>query len=231
MPDLRLIVVASAHDRSLKSERAPRLHALVVARQRARLAEAAFVATSPAPPVDLAADDGLRIETRRGTVRPEIARPRKGPVTPRLLEVVRSALEAGKDALVFAGRRGGALRLRCDDCGWTPECPSCGVGLALERRDRTKRPRVPDVRRHGRGAGRVRNLPGTRRRARLGARAHRARARDGRRSERRSCASWRVTNRPTGRSRRSSSARSLRRTPSGVRCGVCRRSRPAARTS
>jgi primosomal protein N' len=133
IPDLGLVVVGSAHDRSLKSERAPRLHALVVARERARLAGAAFVACSPAPPLELATPDVEWIVAKRGPVRPETARPRKGPITPRLLEVIRSTIELGRDVLVFSGRKGGTLRLRCLDCGWTPSCPSCGSGLALEK--------------------------------------------------------------------------------------------------
>lgn len=134
MPNLGLVLVTSAHDRSLRSERTPRLHGLHVARQRARLDRCAFVVSSAAPPVEFAAARGVRlIETKRGTVRPEVARPRKGPVTQRLIDVARSAIAGGSDALVFVGRRGDILRLRCVDCGWAPSCPNCGSGLALDR--------------------------------------------------------------------------------------------------
>lgn len=131
VPEIGLVVVASAHDRSLKSERAPRLHALTVARERARATGATFVATSPCPPLELASDAVERIVCARGPVRPETARPRKGPITSRLVEVVSSTLERGRNVLVFAGRRGGSLRLRCADCGWTPSCVACGTGMAL----------------------------------------------------------------------------------------------------
>jgi primosomal protein N' (replication factor Y) len=131
MPKLGLVVVASAHDRSLRSERTPRLHALHVARRRAQMVGCAFVASSPAPPLELS---GMRmVQSKRGPVRPEATRPRKGPVTPRLLEVARWAIERGSDALVFVGRKGDALRLRCTDCGWVPSCATCGAGLALDR--------------------------------------------------------------------------------------------------
>lgn len=133
MSDLGLVVVASAHDRSLKSERAPRLHALQVARRRAEKASAAMIACSTAPPLELATPGTSWVVGKRGPVRPETARPRKGPITPRLLEVVRSTIESGRDVLVFAGRRGGTLRLRCADCGWSPTCEHCGVGLALNK--------------------------------------------------------------------------------------------------
>jgi primosomal protein N' (replication factor Y) len=132
VPDLGLVIVTSAHDQSLKSERAPRVHGVVVARQRARLAGATFIASSPAPPVEVAAADGITwITSKRSAVRPEITRPKKGPVTPRLIEVVRSSLDSGRDALVFAGRRGDVLRLRCVDCGWGPVCAKCGAGLGV----------------------------------------------------------------------------------------------------
>lgn len=130
----RLVVLASAHDRSLRSERSPRLHALVVARRRAEMSGAAFLASSPAPPLELVADERVRTVAAevRGPVRAEVARPRGGPATPRLVDVVRSALGRGTDAFVFVGRVGGVLRLRCVDCGWYPTCPACGAGLGTE---------------------------------------------------------------------------------------------------
>lgn len=134
MDGLGLVLVASAHDRSLRAERTPRLHALHVARERARIAGAAFVASSPVPPLDIVGADGVvTLTSKRSTVRPETARPRKGPITPRLVEVVNHTIDSGSDALVFVGRRGDVLRLRCADCGWAPTCDVCGAGLALER--------------------------------------------------------------------------------------------------
>jgi primosomal protein N' (replication factor Y) len=134
MRDLGLVVVVSAHDRSLRGERTPRLHALHVARRRAQLERCAFIASSPAPPLDVAgADNVTTLGAKRSPVRPETTRPRKGPVTPRLIEVVTDALANGRDALVFVGRRGDVLRLRCTDCGWAPTCDVCGAGLAFDR--------------------------------------------------------------------------------------------------
>jgi primosomal protein N' (replication factor Y) len=129
--DMRAVCVLSAHDRSLKSERAPRLHAGIAARHLAEIRDAAFFASSPSPPVELAASPDVRwMVGERADIRTEIARPRGGPVTVRLIEMVRWAIERRSDALVFVGRRGRALRLRCRDCGWTPACERCGSGLA-----------------------------------------------------------------------------------------------------
>ena len=143
LSDLGLVVVASAHDHSLKSERAPRVHGLVVAQRRAKLAGVAFVASSPAPPLEAVAGDGVvRLGAKRSVVKPQTARPRKGPVTRQMLETIASATDRGQNALVFVGRRGGALRLRCVDCAWTPTCPRCGSGLALVASEKKMRCRV-----------------------------------------------------------------------------------------
>lgn len=135
LPELALVAVASAHDPSLRSERTPRLHALVVAKQRAEQEHAAFLATSPAPPLDLGAE--VREPRLAGGVRTELARPRRTLVTDRLIDVVRSATDRGRDALVFVARRGGVLRARCEDCGWQAPasdapnvCPRCGGQLS-----------------------------------------------------------------------------------------------------
>ncbi|MEX2394719.1 MAG: hypothetical protein WD826_09610, partial [Actinomycetota bacterium] len=74
--------------------------------------------------------------------RREVARPKKGPVTPRMIELLRSAIDEGRDALVFAGRRGDVLRLRCTDCGWGPSCATCGTGLGVTAGEATLRCRV-----------------------------------------------------------------------------------------
>lgn len=133
MPGLRVVCVLSAHDRSLKAERAPRTHALVAARRRAALEGAAFIASSPAPPSELWGDDSLVwIGSSRSHVRTEVVRPRGSPVTRRLIDVARWAIEQWADVLVFVGRRGTTLALRCQDCGWMPECPACGAGLVRE---------------------------------------------------------------------------------------------------
>jgi primosomal protein N' (replication factor Y) len=138
MPSLVRVVVASAHDPGLRSERTPRLHALVVARERARRAGARFLASSPVPPLDLLGEGVKVIEPKRsGGVRTELARPRPAPVTDRLIDVVGSATRRGADALVFVARVGGVLRARCEDCGWqspatdAPDvCPRCGGRLS-----------------------------------------------------------------------------------------------------
>lgn len=134
LPDVGLVCVIGAHDRSLKEERSPRLHALVVAQRRAESSGAALLITSPAPPLDLFGPGGVTtwIEPKPDSrPRPEVVAPRPGPVTARLLDAVRAAIGEGRDALVFTGRKGLVLRVRCEECGWFPSCDRCGTGLAL----------------------------------------------------------------------------------------------------
>lgn len=137
MRDLALVVVVAAHDRAHKAERAPRLHALDVGRRRAAGAGAGFLVTSVAPPLDLTGPQASAytwLRARRSAetgLRTEIVSPRGGPVTERLTGAVRAAAGAGEDSLVFAARRGLALRVRCEECGWYPRCPACGTGLAV----------------------------------------------------------------------------------------------------
>lgn len=132
MANLGLIVVADAHDRTLKDERSPKFHALVVAEQRADLAGAAFIAASPVPPLELAMRSGVRwITCRSSSIRPQVSGHGSNPVTPNMLEVLRTTAEAGKDSIVVIARRGLALRVRCKDCGWYPTCPQCSIGLTM----------------------------------------------------------------------------------------------------
>jgi primosomal protein N' (replication factor Y) len=133
LPDVALVAVVGAHDTSLKSERAPRVYAPVAAAERARRAGARFVLSSGAPPVELAYGTDWQ-GAKRPDLRPEVVRPREGPVTERLLDVVRSSIERGEDAIIFAGRVGDALRVRCRDCGWTPVCAEDGTPLQTRGR-------------------------------------------------------------------------------------------------
>lgn len=51
----------------------------------------------------------------------------KGIFSQPLTSAVNSALENGKQVILFQNRRGFAPLVRCADCGWTPRCPDCDV--------------------------------------------------------------------------------------------------------
>ncbi|WP_048798592.1 replication restart helicase PriA, partial [Segatella buccae] len=56
-----------------------------------------------------------------------------GPFSPRLLTAVRSALESGRQAILFQNRRGFAPMIECRVCGWVPKCKNCDVSLTLHK--------------------------------------------------------------------------------------------------
>ncbi|MBO4905977.1 MAG: primosomal protein N' [Bacteroidaceae bacterium] len=57
-----------------------------------------------------------------------------GLFSPRLLEVMREALNKGEQVILFQNRRGFAPQIECNICGWTPRCPHCDVSLTLHKR-------------------------------------------------------------------------------------------------
>lgn len=130
--NLGSIAIVGAHDRAHKSARAPRLHSLPVCIRRAELSQIPMLVTSPVPPLELTQNEAEWKSSKSSTLKPEVVGlSATSPVTPRLLDCVRSALACGKDAFVFMARKGSALRLRCADCGWYPRCPECGIALTL----------------------------------------------------------------------------------------------------
>lgn len=58
----------------------------------------------------------------------------KTPLSPRLIDEVRSALARGEQAILFQNRRGFSPVLECRTCGWTPRCTACDVSLTYHRR-------------------------------------------------------------------------------------------------
>lgn len=50
-----------------------------------------------------------------------------------LLEESRSALESGKQVIMFQNRRGFAPMLLCKECGWIPKCVNCDVSLVYHK--------------------------------------------------------------------------------------------------
>lgn len=56
-----------------------------------------------------------------------------GPFSPRLLSIVRNALQRGEQAILFQNRRGFAPMIECRQCGWVPKCPNCDVSLTYHK--------------------------------------------------------------------------------------------------
>ncbi len=148
---LGLVVVDEEHEISFKQqEPAPRYHARNAALVLARMFGAKAVLGSATPSVESynKAQEGkyglVRLTTRYRDVqlpRIEVADMRelrrrklvKGPFSPILLEHIRQALDEGEQVILFQNRRGYAPVISCRDCGWTPKCKRCDVGLTLHK--------------------------------------------------------------------------------------------------
>ena len=144
---LGLIVVDEEHDPSLKQQDSLRYHARDLALVRAQLAQAVAVLGSATPSLTtLHLQDRKKMAylplTRRVRQRamPEIRlidlkQFRKGrqgtPLSPPLLEAVRTQVEAGHQILFFLNRRGFEPLTLCTLCGAPVRCRNCSVSLTF----------------------------------------------------------------------------------------------------
>ena len=53
--------------------------------------------------------------------------------SPQLIDAIKLALSEKRQVLIFQNRRGFALRLECEVCGWVPTCPNCDVALIYHK--------------------------------------------------------------------------------------------------
>lgn len=58
----------------------------------------------------------------------------KGGFSPRLIEVMRAALDRHEQVILFQNRRGFSSLIECKQCGWVPRCPHCDVTLTLHKK-------------------------------------------------------------------------------------------------
>jgi primosomal protein N' (replication factor Y) len=145
--NLGLIIIDEEHETSYKQESTPRYHARRVARWRARLSGAALVLGSATPSVEsfyqaqqgryLLAQMSQRVEERPLAqveivdLREEERSQRRGPLSQRLIEVMRERLQRREQTILFLNRRGFSTFIMCHECGTTLLCPNCEVSLVL----------------------------------------------------------------------------------------------------
>ena len=163
LPDVRLIVIDEAHERSYKQDGVPRYDALDVAREKMRLANGTLVLGSATPPLEayrraLAGEvEHVRLE-RRATDLPlpavhivdlaaEFERGNKRIFSTRLVEALGARLERGEKSVLFINRRGTAGFILCRSCGAVPECARCSLSLTLHRSDGLLRCHLCDAQR------------------------------------------------------------------------------------
>ncbi len=148
---LGLVIIDEEHETSFKQQDpAPRYHARSLALMLARQFGAKTLLGSATPSAETwyNAETGkyglVELDQRyKGIELPEIKvvdikemRRRKlmyGPVSPLLLEVMREALAAGEQIILFQNRRGFAPMIECHVCGWVPKCENCDVSLTLHK--------------------------------------------------------------------------------------------------
>jgi primosomal protein N' (replication factor Y) len=149
LPDVRLVVIDEAHERSYKQDGVPRYDALDVAREKMRLASGTLVLGSATPPLGayaraLAGEiDHLRLD-RRATALPlpavtvvdlaaEFERGNRRIFSSRLVDALGARLERGEKSVLFINRRGSASFMLCRACGVVPECARCSLSLTVHR--------------------------------------------------------------------------------------------------
>jgi primosomal protein N' (replication factor Y) len=149
LPNLRLIVIDEAHERTYKQDNVPRYNALDVARERMRLARGVLVLGSATPPLEAYAAaragkiEHLRLharafgpglpETHVVDMAEEFERGNRRIFSTALVEAIGLRLERREKTILFVNRRGSANFMLCRSCGTVPSCPNCTVSLTVHR--------------------------------------------------------------------------------------------------
>lgn len=143
-----LIIVDEEHDTSFKQQDGFRYSARDLAVMRGKNLNVPVVLGSATPSLETLynADSGryrrLELPNRaRAAATPsyellDIRGQRlKGNLSPALLALIKTHLDAQGQVLVFLNRRGFAPALLCHDCGWLALCSRCDVRFTYHRRD------------------------------------------------------------------------------------------------
>ena len=148
---LGLVIIDEEHESSFKQqEPSPRYHARSVAQMMAHWAEAGVLLGTATPSAEsyhnaLTGKYHLTtlLQRYQGIELPSIEvidtkdlRHRKimrGMFSPQLKEAVTTALQEGRQAILFLNRRGFSPVVECQQCGWSPKCPNCDVSLTYHK--------------------------------------------------------------------------------------------------
>jgi primosomal protein N' (replication factor Y) len=149
LPDVRLIAIDEAHERSYKQDGAPRFSAVSVARKRMHMCGGVLVLGSATPPLEAyeAARSGatawLRLTTR-ATAQPmpstrvidmaaEFGNGNRRMFSSALVDAIGERLRRAEKTVLFVNRRGSAGFMLCRACGAVPECDRCSVSLVVHK--------------------------------------------------------------------------------------------------
>lgn len=142
--DLSDMVMEDPQHEAYKSDRAPRLNAADVAREVARLHGARLTYLAPSLTVVqryLGDRNALDIEERRGagptfqivSTHDELASGNRTLFSREAQRALQQAVDARTPVLVYSTRRAYATALRCDACGSSVPCATCGIPMRLHR--------------------------------------------------------------------------------------------------
>jgi len=150
LENIGLIIVDEEHDESYKQDDpSPRFQARDAAVMRAKLAGIPVVLGSASPSMESFhnAESG-RYKILRLTRRPEksaipvvrVLDLKREPLsgdniffTSILKEKIKKSLEDKHQVILYLNRRGFSPRIKCLDCGHTPECPHCNISLTYHK--------------------------------------------------------------------------------------------------
>ena len=153
--NLGLVIVDEEHEQSYKQqEPAPRYHARNAAIMLAQMFGAKTLLGTATPSFEVyhlshKGQYGYVQLTQRyrdmqlptieivDTKEAKRKRQMKGVFSPRLIEVMRAALERKEQIILFQNRRGFSSFIECKTCGWVPRCPHCDVTLTLHKKTST----------------------------------------------------------------------------------------------
>ena len=151
--DLKLILVDEEQDSSYKSETHPRYHARDIARQRAKILDAALVLGSATPSVETyySASSGYtsllplpeRVneaslpKTEIIDMREELRCGNRSIFSRSLRAAMAEAFARNEQVILFLNKRGYASLILCRSCGETVLCPHCSVAMTLHTARRT----------------------------------------------------------------------------------------------
>ena len=145
-PQVGLIVVTEEHHHTYKEDRAPRYHAVQVARKRAQLQHAVCVLISPTPSLEsgwaaASGDLGSVVASRgdRRAARPVIEvidRPEDRSIAHVLHQRIADHLRGGERVALLAPSGAFARAVWCAECRRSLRCSVCEAGLFYERSGR-----------------------------------------------------------------------------------------------
>ena len=148
---LGLVIVDEEHEQSFKQQNSsPRYHARSTAIMLASMSSAKTLLGSATPSIDTFHNvrkgkyGYVSLTTRyEGIELPDIKvvdiadlqlrKMMTGPFSPQLIEAIGSALDSGRQVMLFQNRRGFSPMVECHDCGWVPRCKNCDVTLTLHK--------------------------------------------------------------------------------------------------